>query len=69
MSLSEWFRTAARDRLQNQQRSDPFESSADLDAFFRMCDELEGPKVEPDREEHWVVRLDVHSNRLFAGRE
>ena len=69
MSLSEWLRTAARGRLQNQQRSDPFESSADLDAFFRMCDELEGPKVEPDWEEHRMERLAVHSNRLFAGSE
>ena len=55
MSLSKWLRTAARDRLQNQQRSDPLESSADLDAFFHTCDELEGPRVEPDWEEHLMV--------------
>lgn len=55
MSLSEWLRTAARDRLEIRQRSDPLESPADLDAFFRMCDELEGPGVEPDWEEHLTV--------------
>lgn len=55
MSLSEWLRTAARDRLENQQRFDPLESAADLDAFFRSCDELEGPRVEPDWEEHLMV--------------
>ena len=55
MSLSKWLRTAARDRLRQQQRSDPLESAADLDAFFRTCDELEGPKVEPYWEEHLMV--------------
>ena len=55
MSLSEWLRTAARDRLENQQRSDPLESSADLDTFFHLCDKLEGPRVEPDWEEHLMV--------------
>lgn len=55
MSLSEWLRTAARDRLEIRQRSDPLESAADLDAFFRMCDELEGPGVEPDWEEHLMM--------------
>lgn len=60
MSLSEWLRTAARDRLENRQRSDPLESSADLDAFFRACDELEGPRVEPDWEEHLMVVNESH---------
>ena len=55
MSLSKWIRTAAQDRMQSQQRFDAFESSADLDAFFRMCDELDGPKVEPDWQEHLMV--------------
>ena len=55
MSLSMWLRTAARDRLRQQQRSDPLESTADLDAFFRTCDALEGPMVEPDWEEHLMV--------------
>ena len=55
MSLSKWLRTAAHDRMQNQQRSDPLESSADLDAFFLTCDELDGPRVEPDWQEHLMV--------------
>ena len=60
MSLSEWLRTAARDRLENHQHSDPLESSAHLDAFFRACDELEGPGVEPDWEEHLMVVNESH---------
>jgi hypothetical protein len=31
MTLSAWLRSAARQRLEEQQRSDPFKSSEDLD--------------------------------------
>ena len=55
LSLSEWLRTAAGERLRNQQLADPLESAADFDAFFRMCDALPGPEVEPDWEEHLFV--------------
>ena len=55
MTLSAWLRTAARERLEEQQRDDPFDSPADLEGFFRECDALEGPTPEPD----WVEHVDV----------
>ena len=55
MTLSEWLRAAARQRLEEQQRSHPFESPADLKEFFRACDALEGPEREPDWQEHLAV--------------
>ena len=55
MTLSAWLRNAARDRLHAQQRIEPFNSPADLEEFFRKCDELEGPRYEPDWEEHLEV--------------
>ena len=55
MTLSEWLRAAAHQRLEEQQRSHPFESPADLEEFFRACDALEGPEREPDWQEHLAV--------------
>lgn len=55
LTLSAWLRTAARDRLEDQQRSEPFHSLADLEAFFDECDSLEGSAPEPDWEEHLAV--------------
>lgn len=55
MSLSAWLRAAARQRLADKQRTVPFESAEDLQRFFRECDALEGPKVEPDWQEHLEV--------------
>ncbi len=55
MTLSEWLRAAAHRRLEEQQRSHPFESPADLEEFFRTCDALEGPEREPDWQEHLAV--------------
>jgi hypothetical protein len=55
MTLSAWLRTAAHERLKEQQQSKPFESLADLEAFFQKCDALEGPKAEPDWEQHMDV--------------
>ena len=55
MTLSAWLRSAARERLEERQRSEPFESPADLEAFFRACDELEGPEPEPEWQEHLEV--------------
>ncbi len=52
MTLSAWLRTAARQRLEEQQKSQPFESPDDLEGFFRACDALDGPGREPDWEEH-----------------
>lgn len=55
MTLSAWLRTAAREYLDAQQRSEPFESPADLQAFFDGCDALEGPESEPQWEQHLDV--------------
>ncbi len=55
MTLSAWLRTAAYQRLAEQQKSQPFESPADLEGFFRACDALGGPGQEPDWEEHLAV--------------
>ena len=55
MTLSAWLRTAARQRLEEQQKSHPFESPDDLEGFFRACDALEGPGREPDWDQHLAV--------------
>ena len=54
-TLSAWLRIAAHQRLQEQQRSRPFESTSDVEAFFRECDALDGPEREPDWHEHLAV--------------
>ena len=55
MTLSAWLRSAARKRLEEKQRTEPFESPADLEAFFLQCDALEGPETEPEWDEHLNV--------------
>ena len=52
LSLSAWLRAAARERLLRRQQIHPFRSPAELEAFFRQCDALDGPAVEPDWDEH-----------------
>jgi hypothetical protein len=53
LSLSDWLRRAARERL--EQREAPALSSAeDLRAFFEACDRRE-QGVEPDWQEHRAV--------------
>ena len=55
MSFSAWLRAAAREHLERKQREKPFESEADLQAFWRECDAQAGPEREPDWEEHLKV--------------
>ena len=55
MTLSAWLRTAARARLEAWQQVRRFESPEDIGAFFRACDDMEGPKSEPDWSEHLQV--------------
>ena len=55
MTLSAWLRTAAHQRLAAGQRSEPFETPEDVEAFFQGCDALEGPGTEPDWSEHVAV--------------
>ena len=52
MSLSAWLRMAARKHLESSRSIKRFESPEDVRAFFRRCDELDGPEVEPDWSEH-----------------
>ena len=52
MTLSAWLRTAARERLQERQRAQPFQSPEDLEEFFRACDGLESSEKEPDWDRH-----------------
>ncbi len=55
MTLSAWLRSAAHQRLKEQQRLHAFRSQEDLEGFFRACDALEGPGREPDWEQHRAV--------------
>ena len=55
MTLSEWLRTAAHERLNHQQRAGSFASTAEIDAFFLECDDLPGPSSEPNWGEHLNV--------------
>lgn len=55
MTLSAWLRAAARERLEERQQIVPFESPAEIEGFFRTCDTLEGPEIEPDWHEHLAV--------------
>lgn len=66
LTLSAWLRTAAQQRLRQQQRVSPFEGTADLEEFFRECDALDGPAREPDWEEH-LAMIDESRRRGAAG--
>ncbi len=46
---------AACERLKDQPHATPFASEEDATAFFRACDDLEGPEMEPDWNEHLRV--------------
>ncbi len=55
ITLSAWLRAAARERYERQSQVQPFESVADLEAFFAECDKLEPTETEPDWEQHLAV--------------
>ena len=63
MTLSAWLRTAARARLETWQRIRRFESPEDIRAFFRACDDAQGPESEPD----WGERLKVIGKSRASG--
>ena len=67
MSLSAWMRAAAHQRLQQHQRNRPFESTADVEEFFKACDSLDGPDREPEWEEHLALIDESRSRRGAAG--
>lgn len=62
LTLSDWLRRAARDRLEATQEP-TLSSAAELRAFFEACDAREAG-AEPDWEEH---RLVIEASRA-AGR-
>ena len=47
MSLSQWIRAAAHERLERSLSGVPW-SPDELESFFDKCDELDGPDREPD---------------------
>ena len=52
MTLSGWLRSAAEERIRQQERIKPFTSSEEVREFFREYDERESGGQEPDWEEH-----------------
>ncbi|MDE0142044.1 MAG: hypothetical protein F4047_03760 [Caldilineaceae bacterium SB0670_bin_27] len=63
MTLSAWLCAAGRARLESQSRARPFASAEDAMAFFRACDDLDGPEVEPDWSEHLRVINESRASR------
>ncbi len=66
MTLSAWLRAAARERLAAQERRPPFESVADVDEFFRQCDEAEGVGTEHDWADH-LRQIEASRRRGTSG--
>lgn len=63
LTLSEWLRQAARDRLRATEPVGP--STADeLEAFFAARDEAEGDAREPDWGEHLAVMTESRRRGL-----
>ena len=63
MTLSAWLRAAARQHLKERQRAEPFESPADVRAFFAACDALEESEPEPE----WGHHLEVIAESRRGG--
>ena len=61
LTLSAWLREAARERFARNRRvwrsttGRGFKTEAEVEAFWRKCDEHAGPGREPDWEEHLKV--------------
>ena len=66
LTFSAWLRAAAQERLEDRQRSNPFESPEQVEDFFCACDDMEGPEREPDWEEH-LRAIDESRGRSIAG--
>lgn len=64
LTLSAWLRIAARERLEDRQRSGSFRSTVDLEKFFMACDTLEGPEVEPEWDEHLSAIAESRGRKL-----
>ena len=55
MTFSAWLREAARAKLEEHQKVERFETASEVEEFFRACEDIEGPDVEPDWSEHLQV--------------
>ena len=64
LSLSEWLRVAAHERLDRKQKRERFKSEEEMRAFFEECHERAGPGREPDWEEHLRVINESRSRGL-----
>ena len=67
MTFSMWLRAAARQRLEERQRSNLFGSQVDLDEFFDACNAIEGPAIEPEWREH-LSAMEASRRGSGAGR-
>jgi hypothetical protein len=63
VSLSEWLRGAARDRLEDDE-SLQLQTVEDLDRFFAASDAAAGDDPEPDWAEHLAVMADSRRRGL-----
>ena len=52
ISLSEWLRLAARERMKRSIERQRFRDVSEVSAFFHQCDSDAGTGPEPDGEEH-----------------
>lgn len=68
VSLSEWLRLAARERMQRSMERQRFRTKDDVTAFFEQCDShapSREPASEPDWEEH-LDRISLSRNQSRA---
>ncbi len=52
VSLSEWLRLAAKERMQRSVDRERFRADDEVVAFFKWCDTNQSGGTEPDWEEH-----------------
>lgn len=52
ISLSEWLRLAARERMQRSVERQRFRDGDEVSAFFKRCDSSQSSATEPDWEKH-----------------
>lgn len=64
MTLSAWLHAAGQARLEDKERASPFSSAEDAMTFFRACDDLDGPEVEPDWSEHLRVINESRASKV-----
>ncbi|MGH7565919.1 MAG: plasmid mobilization protein [Gemmatimonadota bacterium] len=68
LTLSEWLREAAREKLASNAQAGRIKTVEDLDAFFAECDSRhQGEGREPDWEDHKkVIEASIRSGTVGA---